>query len=163
MVIRAITLEQFYMGRDKAYSEEWTLQIARNAIETVEKINAVLEVAALQQITPQALGLYGYIASGWRPTAVNDKTSHAAKFSPHILALAGDLHDWPDRRLARWCLRNLDVLERLGLWMEMPRWTGGSKPWVHLQVRSPASGRRVFIPSSAPPLALALPEESALG
>lgn len=154
--MRAITLEQFYMGRDKAYSEEWTLQIARNAIDTVCQANDVLELAAAQQVTPQAIGLYGYVASGWRPRALNDKTSHAAKLSAHLLALAVDLHDWPDRRLARWCLRNLDVLETHGLWMEDPRWCPS---WVHWQIRSPASGHRVFIPSSAPALALALPEQ----
>lgn len=158
---RAITLAQYYMGRDKAYSQEWTIQIARHAIDWVDQVNAVLEIAAAQQVTPQPIGLYGYVASGWRPKAVNDKTSHAAAFSAHILALAGDLHDWPDRRLARWSLRNLDVLETHGLYMEDPRWTPS---WVHWQIVAPGSGRRVFIPSAAPALALALPEQqTALG
>jgi hypothetical protein len=78
---RAITLEQFYMGRDKAYGEEWTIQIARNGMDTVGRINAVLEVAAAEGVVPQSVHPFGYVASGWRPKAVNDKTSNAGKFS----------------------------------------------------------------------------------
>jgi hypothetical protein len=153
---RAVTLEQFYMGRDKAYGEEWTIQIARNGIDTVGRINAVLEIAAVEGVVPQSVHPFGYVASGWRPKAVNDKTSNAGQFSPHLYALACDLHDWLDRRLARWSLRNLDVLDKHGLYMEDPRWT---PRWVHWQTRPPVSRHRVFIPSSAPALALALPEQ----
>lgn len=154
---RAITPEQLFMGRDTAYREEWTLQIARNGLLLLDAVNPLIELSALQGITPQALGPWGYVASGWRPKAVNDKTSNAAKSSAHLEGLAVDLHDWPDRRFARWCLRNLAHLTRLGLYAEDPRW---SPTWLHLQIRAPGSGHRVFIPSSAPPLALALPEQA---
>jgi hypothetical protein len=64
----------------------------------------------------------------------------------------------PERTLARWCLRNLVFLAEVGLWMEDPRWTPG---WVHLQSVPPRSGGRVFIPSAAPALCAALPEQLA--
>ena len=156
MNYRYVALRDYWMGRDTAYAEDWTFQIARNGQEWVETANEVLELAASHGIGPHLGTQWGYIVSGWRPKAVNEKTSNAGKFSPHILALAGDLGDWPDRRFARWCLQNLDVLETHGIYMEDPRWT---PTWVHWQIRPPASGRHVFIPSSAPALALALPEQ----
>ena len=54
------------------------------------------------------------------------------------------------------CARPGGLLEQLGLYMERPQWT---PDWVHLQVRAPKSGRRVYVPSSKPPLVGALPEE----
>lgn len=151
-----VTIEEYFMGRDLAYPEECTLDIQRNAVHLLESVNALLEFAAMQKIEPLA-GQNGYVASGWRPPAVNDKTSNAAKASAHLLGLAVDLRDHADRSLARWCLRNLDRLEGLGLYMEDPRWTPN---WVHLQVRAPGSGKRVYVPSTAPALALALPEQA---
>jgi len=85
---------------------------------------------------------------------VNARTANAAKASTHLTGQGCDLQDHLDRRLAVWCLRNLYALESIGLWMEDPRWTGGTgnkDPWLHVQTRAPGSGRRVFAPSSAPP------------
>jgi hypothetical protein len=151
-----ITLAQYYMGRDQAYAEELTLAVARNAAQLLAAVNTLLRCAADDGVEPLADASGSCVASGWRPQKVNDRTSNAGKRSPHIWGQAIDPRDHPDRRLARWSLRNLDRLEGLGLYMEDPRWTPS---WVHWQSVPPGSGRRVFVPSLAPALALALPEQ----
>jgi hypothetical protein len=148
-----ITLEQYFMGRDQLFPDECNEIIRANAARTVLRTNQLKQLAAIRDffvfVEPE-------VASGWRPLAVNDATSNAAEHSRHIIAEALDTHD-PDRKFARWCLRNLNELETIGLWMEDPRWT---PHWVHLQIVPPLSGRRVYIPSAHPPLASPLPEQS---
>lgn len=158
-----ITITQYFMGRDEAYAAECTLQIRRNAASLLLPVNALLSLAAAEGVTPWRGDHDGFpsdVVSGWRPHSVNDATSHAGKFSAHLDALALDMRDAPDRRLARWSLRNAHpggLLEQHGIYMEDPRWTPS---WVHWSTRVPGSGHRVFIPSAAPPLALALPEQA---
>ena len=62
--------------------------------------------------------------------------------SAHLAGLAADIYD-RDGQLSLWLLDRLNLLEKLGLYMESPERTRG---WVHLQFRSPLSGRRVFQP-----------------
>jgi hypothetical protein len=81
------------------------------------------------------------VSSGWRPGIFNKKAG-GANNSAHITCEAIDIHD-ADGEFAKWCLDNLDVLEKAGLYMEDPSRTIG---WVHLQTRAPASGKRVFLP-----------------
>lgn len=147
-----ITIEQYFMGRDKSHAAECNTMILRNAAETVRRTNELKQIMAVVEgfIFPE-----DEVASGWRPLSVNDATRNAAKCSPHLIAEGLDTRD-PDRLFARWCLRNLHELERIGLWMEDPRWT---PTWVHLQTHPPKSGKHVFIPSSKPPLAASLPEQ----
>lgn len=165
--MRHLVLADYWMGRDAAYPEELTDGIRANAQRLLKQINALLAVAGEENIYPgidQHTGTW--FSSGWRPRVINERTSNAGKRSTHIMGLAGDLQDTsPDRPLARWCLAhagNGGLLEQLGLYMERPQWTGGADPWVHLQIVPPGSGRRVYIPSSAPALAAALPEETAV-
>lgn len=147
-----ITIEQYFMGRDTLYPAECNATIRGNADRTVLLTNQLKQIA---EIRDEFVFADPEVASGWRPAAVNDATSHAAAHSRHITAQALDTHD-PKRLFARWCLSNLHELEQIGLWMENPRWT---PHWVHLQTVPPGSGHRVYIPSSAPPLAPSLPEQ----
>lgn len=153
-----LTLQNYWMGRDVAYADELTFDIERNAAVTVGRINVL--AAMFKSETGITLDTW---ASGWRPPTVNGGIANAAKGSKHLTARAGDVRDTPERDFARWCLRNLDKLESIGLWMEDPQWTwreqAGGAPWVHLQTVPPGSGRRVFIPSTSPPLASLLPEQ----
>lgn len=86
---------------------------------------------------------------GFRPPYVRV----GAPQSKHRTGHAVDVFD-PRRALAAWCVANPERLVECGLAMEDPRWT---PTWVHLQDLLPASGKYVFIPSSDPPLAKALP------
>jgi hypothetical protein len=139
-----IDLETFYNGRDKAFRDELTDEIRRNAEDTVAKANRLLERAGFRHVC--------LVNSGWRPKQVNDATPNASAGSRHLAGLAVDLPD-PDRALAAWCVRNLDVLAEIGLWMEDPRWTydENGEHWVHVQTVPPRSGNRIFIPSESPP------------
>lgn len=146
------------MGRDREYAAELTPAITQNAAMLTQRVGKLLEAAAAEHIVPGIDCDTGTcVASGWRPKSVNDSIAHASATSLHLNGLGVDLRDTPERALARFCLRNLDLLAELELWMEDPRWT---PTWVHLQAGAPRSGNRVFVPSDAPPLTAALPEQT---
>jgi hypothetical protein len=155
-----ITLNQFWMGRDKTHAAELTDAIRANAQETMDRINDLLTYTSSDGVD------VGIVASGWRPTAINADTPNAAPNSKHMTGEACDVKDDEHRSFARWCLRNTtplchqegkpDLLQQIGLWMEQAQWT---PTWVHLQIVPPHSGRRIFVPSENPPLAAALPEQ----
>lgn len=133
-----IDLHIFYKGRDKEYANELTDEIRGNAEVTVAKVNELLERSGFKSICT--------INSGWRPGSVNDATANAAKSSKHLTGQACDLPD-VGSVLRSWAMDNLDVLEDIGLWAEDPRYT---PTWLHVQTVPPKSGKRVFIPSTAP-------------
>lgn len=152
-----ITLADYWMGRDAKYPAALTEKIIDNATLLLGRVNLLLTWAYAEHVTPALDARTGnHIASGWRPPEVNDATSNAAAKSRHLTGEAIDLRDSGTRELARWCLRNLDALEEIGLWMEAPQWCPS---WVHLQIVPPGSRRRVYCPSSKPPLAALLPEQ----
>lgn len=160
-----ITLEQYWMGRDAVHGSELTFEIRNNAEELVGRVNNLLAAAEIDGVSPDLDQVTGSpVASGWRPAGVNARTKNAASGSKHITGRAVDLQDTRDRALARWCLEHVELLEQFGLWMERPQWTAGATgrdPWVHLQSVPPGSGKRVYVPSTAPAQAAALPGEEA--
>lgn len=119
------------MGRDKLHPEEYTEEVKKNLLDTLEKVNELLGI----------WGGYAQVTSGWRPAAINQKAGGAKK-SNHMLGKACDLQDKAGN-LDKWCMANLKVLEDIGLWLEDPEATPG---WTHIQTVSPKSGRRVFKP-----------------
>lgn len=138
-----ITEHDYWMDRDSRYRAEWTESIKWAGRATVVAVNKLLAMAALDGIDRDT------VSSGWRPLSINDATKNAAKSSKHITAEACDIYD-PERKLAQWCLHNLDKLAECELWCEDFRWT---PTWVHLQRIPPKSGKRVYIPSNSPPKA----------
>lgn len=153
-----ITIENYFMGRDISHSDKCTADIRENAANTVELVNRLLDSAALDGVQPAVdPGTQSFVGSGWRPRSVNEATSNASATSKHLTGHACDLRDTADRALAKWCLANPNAMKRIGLWMEDPRWT---PTWVHLQTLPPGSGKRVYIPSSAPPKCPPLPGQS---
>lgn len=158
-----ISIEDYLMGRDQKYPWELTAEILGNATTTVDRVNTLLAMAEVDGVMPALDQMTRtHVSSGWRPQQVNDRTANAAATSRHITGEAVDLQDTGDRAFARWCLANLDALDNAGLWMERPQWTGGADPWVHLQIVPPKSGKRVYVPSTAPAMVAALPGEAAL-
>ena len=135
-----ITLEQFWMKRDKAYASDLTPEIVSNAQETVRRANELLN--RFYEANPNAVRRG--VNSGWRPPSVNAATKNAAKRSNHMLGKAIDIGD-QDGALDKWLITEagLTALVEIGLWMEHPNATPG---WAHVQIVSPASGRRVFHP-----------------
>lgn len=149
-----ISIAAFWMNRDSEYAEDWTSEIQYNGAETVRRWNLVLD-----KFTQKTHLCCDEVASGWRPIAVNSTTSNAGMHSNHITAKACDIRDTQNRDLAQWCLDNQNFLEEIGMWMEDPRWT---PTWVHLQTIPPASRKRVYVPSTKPPLCPALKGQNSI-
>lgn len=125
-----ITLEQYWMGRDKKYIYDLTDEIRENAKITVARANKLLK----------AFGHDRIITSGWRPPSVNKRTKGASKTSKHLTGRAIDLDD-RDGSLDAFCTANQALLEELGLWLESPSKT---PRWCHVQIVEPPSKLRVF-------------------
>lgn len=125
-----VTIEEFWMGRDKKYSGELTEEIKKNGIETVRRVNELAKKAGWKDLI---------VNSGWRPASVNKANGGALK-SKHLTGQAIDLAD-PSGRIGIWCMDNQNALEEVGLWMESRLDT---PTWCHLQTASPRSGDRVF-------------------
>ena len=133
-----ITLDDFWMGRDKTHSKDLTTDIVRAAEITVQRANMALGEFRFATNDTELRN----VNSGWRPPGVNRDTPGAALRSKHMLGQAVDISD-PDGDLDDWCLAHLDILSRIGLWLEHPAATKG---WCHLQTVPPKSGNRVFYP-----------------
>lgn len=140
-----ITLEKYWMGRDKTHTEELTIEHFHWASEMVRKANLLLD--RYIRANPDAVRPE-HVNSGWRPVAINAKVKGAAKLSNHTTCKAIDLGD-PDNKLDRWLLTDAGqlALEECELWMEHPSATPG---WCHLQLvqnRSWVEGKpRFFYP-----------------
>lgn len=129
-----ITIDEILMGRDRAYAQEFTKEIATN----IEKLHKALTVVRLAYGQPMVVN------SGWRPPSYNKTVSGAASKSLHMLGLACDIRD-RDGSLKDFVLSRLDLMQQLGLYFEDFRWTKG---WVHFQCIAPPSGVRIFVPYS---------------
>ena len=131
-----ITLEEYYMGRDRAYDLELTHSHRFYADQLLSRVNDLLNIFHADH------GYYPGVRSGWRPASVNAVVPHASKKSKHITCQAIDLAD-NSGTLKQWTLKNLNLCERYGIWVESPEFT---PTWVHWQSLPPKSGHRVFIP-----------------
>lgn len=131
-----ITLDEYYMGRDKKFASDLTDDLKKNAIDLLERVNQLLEHHAGFKDSELI------VSSGWRPPAVNAVTGGASRRSKHMTCQAIDLSD-RNRRISKWCLDNLSRLEEEGLYLEDPAHT---PTWCHLQSVPPKSKRRVFKP-----------------
>lgn len=131
-VVPDITLDEYYMGRDKLFPGELSDAHKMNAQRTVDKANALLEV----------FGSKRRVTSGWRPAEINSSTKGAAPNSKHMTCQAVDLED-NNKELINWCLNNQDILKQLEVWFEDPRAT---PTWVHMQIVPPTSGHLFFMP-----------------
>jgi hypothetical protein len=126
----AITKNELLMNRDKTHATEYTQEISDNLDKLLIAMNKVRT----------AYNKPMNVSSGWRPAAINAGIQGAAKKSNHMIGLACDIRD-ADGQLWKWCLDNLQLLKDCGLYLEDRRWT---KTWVHFQLKSPASGNRIF-------------------
>lgn len=80
-----------------------------------------------------------HVSSGYR-TVEHNKAIGGAPHSNHLTGKACDFSD-PDGAIKKWCLANLPILVKLGLYMEHP---DSSPTWCHLQTKP--TKNRVFRP-----------------
>lgn len=113
--------------------------VLANAEVIVARANDMLSRAAAAGIE---CAVEPRLNSGWRPAAYNATVAGASATSKHMSGQAIDIGD-PDGMLDDWCVRNLEVLAELGLWLEHPASTKG---WTHVQCVAPRSGNRIFYP-----------------
>lgn len=145
-----ITLAE-YFGAYAAHPDATPLRKA-NASALLRAVNDLYARAAqdgceLPDNPATGSGVSGNGHGGFRP----QDCQVGASSSTHKEGRGVDRYD-PHREFAAWCLAHPEELTRRGLHMEDPRWT---PTWVHLQDVPPASGRLVYVPSSAPALAKA--------
>lgn len=130
----SITQDEILMGREKEFP--LTVELEKNIYILLKALNQFREI----------YGKPMRVSSGYRPGDFN-KYAGGAKKSNHTICLACDFVDL-DSSLDSYCVANQDILEQCGLYLEHPKWT---KTWCHLQVIKPASGKRIFIPSTQEP------------
>ena len=128
-----ITLEQYWMGRDKQFASQLTDEIRSNAKDLLERVNKLLAFAGRE---------YVGVTSGWRSPQINAGIKNASPTSKHMEGNAIDLAD-DDGSLDAWCMNNQQFLVQVGLYLEHPMAT---PRWCHLQRIVPRSGNRVFRP-----------------
>lgn len=117
-------------------SEEWDLETTLNAVELLERVNALLLHLKISKAD---------VTSGFRPSEVNSKTKGASKKSAHLTGEAVDLLDDQNQTLAKQITK--DLLEKFDLYREDFDYTRGKYTnWVHLQTRKTRSGKRIFKP-----------------
>lgn len=133
----SISKDELLKGRDQQYPNDYTQEISDNLNKFLIPINKIRD----------AWGKPMIVNSGWRPPAINAATPGAAAHSKHEIGLAADISD-PDGSLWMWVLENLQLMKDLDIFMEDKRWTPG---WTHFGLGQPASGHRIFVPSSNPP------------
>lgn len=140
-----LSVQDYYMGRDKQYPLLLSTAMRKNAETMVELVNKLIILAkgagVTFEINPTTKTV---ISSGWRPPAVNANTAGAAVNSKHMTCQACDIYD-PDGDLDDWLMTESGqkVMADLGLWHEHPAATRG---WAHVQSIPPRSGRRTFYP-----------------
>jgi hypothetical protein len=142
--VASITKEGVLMGRDKEYP--LTPAMEANLERLVDCVNNLLVLAAARGI------VRGTVTSGYRPGPYNKKAGGATT-SAHCTCEAVDLAD-PGQDLAHYLqqdwIRNgntKSLLKSCGLYMEHPDATKGLVgSWIHLTIRAPGSGNRVFKP-----------------
>jgi hypothetical protein len=132
----AIEMSEILMGRAKF--EELSEEVKDNLQELHRRINVIRKA-------------YG------KPMKVNDGLRFAkhtpkngSKTSWHLKGAAIDIDDDDNGTLWNWIKDNLELFQQVGLWIEDPRWTHGNGSWMHFQIYPPTSGKRIFVPSSAP-------------
>lgn len=137
-----ISKDELLKGRDKQYPDDYSDEISANLDELLIQLNQIRS----------AYGKPMIVSSGWRPPSINGSTPGAAAHSKHMDGLAADIQDL-DGSLWSWVLKNLQLMQDLGIYMEHKWWTSSDDNggWVHFGLGAPKSGKRIFIPSTDRP------------
>lgn len=133
-----VTVKELLMGRAEVSDLSDELQANLKILH--ERINK-LRVA---------YGKAMKVNDGYR--RAQDKPKNGAAHSTHYRCLAVDIDDNDAGDLWFWVMENLQLLKDIGLWMEHGNYTHNKTygTWCHFQVVPPGSGKRIYVPSTAP-------------
>lgn len=106
---------------ERMNSDELTQEVKDAAIILLNKVNQLLKELNITEAK---------VSSGFRPSAVNNATPHAAKRSLHMTGKAVDIFS-ADGKLCQLVLTRPDLLHKYGLWMEDPNAT---PQWAHFDI-----------------------------
>ncbi len=124
--MKVITLEDYFMGREKTYAKELTDDIKQNAVETVECTNKLLQFMHDDGVDTTKIA----INSGWRPKSINAATKGADPNSTHITCQAVDLRD-NNKLLKEWIGKNPSKVKQSGF--AAVEDFSITSTWAHLQ------------------------------
>lgn len=123
-----LTLDDYMQGRDVKYG-----------ITATQFADALATLDALNKLQIEC-GIFLVITSGYRPPQITDTIPGAVHGDAHERCEGADLAD-TGKVISKWCLAHVEVLVKLGLWMESPL---DAHDHVHLQTYPPKSGNRIF-------------------
>lgn len=124
-------------------SPDVTPERQSNALKLLEAVNALMaemEDSMMYFPTNPATRsqVSGELYGGFRPQVCTIGASHSA----HKEGLAVDIYD-PSDQIDRWLMKNQNLLEKYGIYIEHP---DSTPRWSHWSVRPPKSGKHVFVP-----------------
>jgi len=132
MIKEIITIDMYFTDfatkkdRRKEYPDEFTPEILASAKKLLIQVNSLLNDLGIEKCQ---------VSSGWRPAAVNNKITNAAKKSYHMLGMAVDILDSPKQDLANLIASKPDLLKKYNLWLEDQTSTRGKNTnWAHLDI-----------------------------
>jgi hypothetical protein len=144
-----LELKHFFTKQEDLWKmSKMTDQEHENAQVLLIRINDFLDFAIDIDPTIEQEICDDPVNSGWRSEAYNKTLKGAAKNSAHFTFQAKDLRD-PHGKLDRIVIANIPFMQRVGLYVEHPRYTKG---WCHLSSRAPASGNIIYIPYAGKPI-----------
>lgn len=127
-LLEDLALRNYFAGRDTQYAQDYSDQIAANAVDLLSRVASLLAELNIQTVR---------ISSGWRPYSVNNKTPGASPYSWHISGKAVDLLDREGTIYGQIAARP-ELLAKYDLWMEDRK---SAPTWTHLD-----TGKRISRP-----------------
>lgn len=135
-----VSIEDILMGRVKL--EELPQDHQDNVKELQKRINKFFEGYSWPSSLPKKVN------DGYRRP--QDAPKNGSATSWHFKGAAIDLDDDDAGTTWKYVWANRKKLKEIGIWVEHPNWTHGAGTWMHFQIYPPKSGKRFFVPSTAP-------------
>lgn len=134
-----ISMNELLMGKVKL--EDLPQEHQDNLAELLVRANKVREAYAKPMRVTSGYRSIGDHLRIYREKGITDQAKIPMK-SKHLYGQAVDFYD-PDGALKNWVMLHMDLMEEIGLWFEDFTVTTN---WCHMQIVSPRSGKRVFMP-----------------
>ncbi|HUM41562.1 MAG TPA: D-Ala-D-Ala carboxypeptidase family metallohydrolase [Fervidobacterium sp.] len=121
--------------------EDQSQEIQDNLVELLVRINKVRAAYGKPMNVTSGLRSMADHLRIYAQKGITDQSKIPMQ-SNHLYGRAVDISD-PNRELQAWVLKNVKLMEEIGLWMED---FGATPNWLHFQINPPKSGNRFFKP-----------------